>query len=77
MIVFMLNTPCIIAHQLDITGWVGAHQDRVVMAQKRAMIVDRDRVRAEADRILSLPDNRTTRDQSRDNSTSSSAVPSP
>jgi len=50
---------------LDITGWVGAHKDRVVMAQKKAMIADRDRVRAEADRILSLPDNRTTRDQSR------------
>lgn len=50
---------------LDITGWVGAHQDRVVMAQKRGMIADRDRLRAEADRVLSLPDNRTTRDQSR------------
>jgi Tfp pilus assembly protein PilN len=50
---------------LDITGWLGAHKDRVVMAQKQAMIADRDRVRAEADRILSLPDNRTTRDQSR------------
>jgi Tfp pilus assembly protein PilN len=50
---------------LDISGWLGAHQDRVVMAQKREMIADRDRLRAEADRILSLPDNRTTRDQSR------------
>lgn len=50
---------------LDITGWVGAHQDRVVISQKHAMIADRDRVRAEADRVLSLPDNRTTRDQSR------------
>jgi Tfp pilus assembly protein PilN len=50
---------------LDITGWLGAHNDRVVMAQKQAMIGDRDRLRAEADRILSLPDNRTTRDQSR------------
>ena len=50
---------------LDITGWVGAHQDRVVMAQTRALIADRDRKRTEADKILSLPDNRTTRDQSR------------
>lgn len=50
---------------LDITGWVNAHRDRAAMAQKQAMIADRDRLRAEADRILSLPDNRTTRDQSR------------
>jgi type IV pilus assembly protein PilN len=50
---------------LDITGWVDAHRDRVVMAQKRAMIADRDRLRAEADKILNQPENRTTRDQSR------------
>jgi type IV pilus assembly protein PilN len=50
---------------LDITGWVGAHQDRVQMAQKQAMIADRDRTRAEADRVLNQPENRTTRDQSR------------
>jgi len=50
---------------LDITGWVDAHRDRVAMAQKQAMIADRDRLRAEADRILNLPENRTTRDESR------------
>jgi type IV pilus assembly protein PilN len=50
---------------LDITGWVDAHRDRVVMAQKRALIADRDRLRAEADKILNQPENRTTRDQSR------------
>ena len=50
---------------LDISGWLGAHKDRVVMAQTRALIADRDRTRAEADRILNQPENRTTRDQSR------------
>jgi type IV pilus assembly protein PilN len=50
---------------LDITGWLGAHKDRVVMAQTRALIADRDHTRAEADRVLNQPENRTTRDQSR------------
>jgi Tfp pilus assembly protein PilN len=50
---------------LDITGFVASHHDRVVMAQTRAMIADRDRTRAQADRVLNLPENRTTRDQSR------------
>src|ERR1700751_5404431 len=50
---------------LDITGFVASHHDRVVMAKTRALIADRDRTRAEADRILNLPANRTTRDQSR------------
>lgn len=50
---------------LDITGFVGTHHDRVVMAQTRALIADRDRTRAEADRVLNLPENRTMRDQSR------------
>jgi Tfp pilus assembly protein PilN len=50
---------------LDITGWVDAHRDRVAMAQKQALIADRDRLRAEADKTLSQPENRTTRDQSR------------
>ena len=35
------------------------------MAQTRALIADRDRTRAQADRVLNLPENRTTRDQSR------------
>ena len=49
---------------LDITGWVNARRDRAAIAQKRAMIADRDRLRAEAERILNLPENRTTRDES-------------
>jgi type IV pilus assembly protein PilN len=50
---------------LDITGFVDAHRDHVAMAQKQAMIADRDRLRAEADKILNQPENRTTRDESR------------
>jgi len=49
---------------LDITGWVNARRDREAIAQKQAMIADRDRLRAEAERILNLPENRTTRDES-------------
>ena len=49
---------------LDITGWVNARRDRTAIAEKRAMIADRDRLRADAERILNLPENRTTRDES-------------
>lgn len=50
---------------LDVTGYMAARHDRAAMAQKRELIADRDRLRAEADRTLNLPDNRTSRDQSR------------
>jgi type IV pilus assembly protein PilN len=49
---------------LDVTGWIAARRDRLAMAQQRSMISDRDKVRADAERVLSLPENRTTRDQS-------------
>ncbi len=49
---------------LDITGWVNARRDRAAIAEKEAMIADRDRLRTEAERILNLPQNRTTRDES-------------
>jgi Tfp pilus assembly protein PilN len=49
---------------LDITGWVNARRDRASIAEKRAMIADRDQLRANAERILNLPENRSTRDQS-------------
>jgi Tfp pilus assembly protein PilN len=49
---------------LDVTGWVNARRDRAAIAEKQAMIADRDRLRAEAERILNLPQNRTTRDES-------------
>jgi type IV pilus assembly protein PilN len=49
---------------LDVTGWVNARRDRAAIAEKNAMIADRDRLRANAERILNLPENRSTRDQS-------------
>ncbi len=49
---------------LDVTGWVNARRDRAAIAEKQAMIADRDQLRAEAERILNLPENRTTRDES-------------
>jgi type IV pilus assembly protein PilN len=49
---------------LDVTGWVNARRDRAAIAEKHAMIADRDRLRANAERILNLPENRSTRDQS-------------
>ena len=49
---------------LTITGWLNARRDHAAIAEKRAMIADRDRVRAEAEEILSRPENRNTRDTS-------------
>jgi type IV pilus assembly protein PilN len=49
---------------LDVTGWVNARRDRASIAEKRAMIADRDQLRANAEKILNLPENRSTRDQS-------------
>ena len=49
---------------LDISGWMAASKDRTAMAQKRALIADRERTEAEAQRVLNLPQNRTTRDES-------------
>lgn len=49
---------------LDVTGWINARRDRTAIAEKKAMIADRDRLRAEAERTLNLPENRTTRDES-------------
>lgn len=48
----------------DITGWLNARRDRAAIAEKRAMIAQRDQLRANAERILNLPQNRSTRDQS-------------
>jgi type IV pilus assembly protein PilN len=49
---------------LTIRGWVFASRDRGAMAQKRTLIAERDARRAEAEKILNLPQNRLMRDQS-------------
>jgi type IV pilus assembly protein PilN len=49
---------------LDITGWVNARRDREAMREKRVLIADRDRIRADAEEFLGRPENRNTRDQS-------------
>jgi len=49
---------------LDVTGWINARRDRAAMAEKRALIADRDRLRASAEEFLNRPENRSTRDTS-------------
>ena len=49
---------------LTISGWVNARRDHASMSRIRAMIAQRDAVRANAERVLNLPENRGTRDQS-------------
>jgi type IV pilus assembly protein PilN len=44
--------------------WVYARQDRKAMAETRALIADRDRIRADAEAFLNRPENRNTRDTS-------------
>ncbi|HXX02247.1 MAG TPA: hypothetical protein VEJ00_13605 [Candidatus Acidoferrales bacterium] len=49
---------------MTVRGWVFASRDRSAMAQKRALIAQRDERRAEAEKILNMPQNRITRDES-------------
>ncbi len=49
---------------LCITGWVNARRDRSAIAQKRALIADRDHIRTNAEQFLNRAENRTTRDES-------------
>jgi len=49
---------------MTITGWLNARRDHNAMAEKRAMIADRDRIRANAEEFLNRPENRNTRDTS-------------
>jgi len=49
---------------LDATNWIDARRDRSAMSQARALIAKCDDKRANAERILNLPENRTTRDKS-------------
>ena len=50
---------------LDTTGWINARRDRSAIANQRAMIADRDRLRANAEEFLNRPQNRNTRDESK------------
>ena len=49
---------------LDVTGWMNARRDRSAIAEKRALIAQRDQIRSEAEAFLNRPENRTTRDES-------------
>ncbi len=49
---------------LTVTGWVNARRDRLAMAEKRELIADRDRRRANAEEFLNRQENRNTRDMS-------------
>jgi type IV pilus assembly protein PilN len=49
---------------LDVTGWINARRDRAAIREKRTLIAERDQLRSNAEKILNLPENRSTRDQS-------------
>src|SRR5580704_17662333 len=49
---------------MTITGWVNARRDHIAMAERRATIADRDRIRDNAEEFLNRPENRNTRDTS-------------
>ncbi|OLB84275.1 MAG: hypothetical protein AUI17_07280 [Acidobacteriales bacterium 13_2_20CM_2_55_5] len=47
-----------------LTGWVSARKDRDLIRQREAQIAARDQERAQAEALLSRPENRSTRDRS-------------
>jgi len=49
---------------LTITGWFNARRDHKAIAEKKALIAERDRIRANAEEFLNRPENRSTRDES-------------
>jgi Tfp pilus assembly protein PilN len=49
---------------LTVTGWMNARRDHAAIRQKRATIAEREQKLAEAQAFLSLPQNRSTRDES-------------
>jgi len=49
---------------ITITGWLNARRDHVAISQKKTLIAERDRQRAEAEAFLNRPENRSTRDES-------------
>jgi type IV pilus assembly protein PilN len=62
--VFVAGLVTLVLLTLTITGWVNARRDHRAMAEKRALIADRDLLRANAEEFLNRPENRTTRDTS-------------
>lgn len=59
-----LGALTLILLSLDVTGWLNARRDHAAIRQAQEQIGRRDAVRANAERILNLPENRTTRDES-------------
>jgi type IV pilus assembly protein PilN len=49
---------------LTVTGWFNARRDHATIAEKHAMIADRDLRRSNAEEFLNRPENRNTRDES-------------
>jgi Tfp pilus assembly protein PilN len=49
---------------MDVTGYLNARRDRAIIAEKKALIADRDQIRTHAEEFLNRPENRTTRDES-------------
>jgi Tfp pilus assembly protein PilN len=49
---------------ITITGWLNARRDHAAISQKKTLIAERDRQRAEAEAFLNRPENRSTRDES-------------
>ena len=47
-----------------LTGWVSARKDRDLIRQREAQIAARDQEKAQAEALLSRPENRSTRDRS-------------
>jgi type IV pilus assembly protein PilN len=47
-----------------ITGWISARKDRNLIRQREEQIAERDNEKTKAEVILSLPENRNTRDRS-------------
>ena len=49
---------------VTISGWLNARRDHAEISQKKALIAEQDRKRAEAEAFLNRPENRSTRDES-------------
>src|ERR1700757_2514599 len=60
----ILSVLTLVLLALDISGWMAASKDRAAMARTRSLIADRERTESDAQRVLNLPQNRTTRDES-------------